>query len=97
MPLTSRTSTVGTASAMIDANDAIRVRMRTIASTIAASPVSSDGTSISPGLVTTCQAFARANEPTDGAPLRSGICPNTMFAATPVRKPVMTETETKRV
>ena len=42
-------------------------------------------------------ALARLTDPCAGTPSRSGIWPNTMFAATPVRNPVITEWETKRV
>ena len=42
-------------------------------------------------------AFARAKPPLALAPVRSGIWPKIMLAAIPVRKPIITEKETKRV
>ncbi len=53
--------------------------------------------SIHDGFVSTFHALAIANRPSDGAPVRSGIWPHTMFTAIPVRKPIITESETKRV
>ena len=42
-------------------------------------------------------ALARLIEPDAETPRRFGICPRTMLAATPVRKPVMTEWDTNLV
>ena len=64
---------------------------------IAARPTASDASWIEAGSVNTLNAFAIANRPSAGAPVRSGIWPATMLTATPVRNPIITECETNRV
>jgi hypothetical protein len=94
---TPRVSSVGTASATIEANGAIRVCASTAKSTRALSPTNRDAGSISDGCVIRSSALASEVDPAASAPARTGSWPRMMFAATPVRKPVITETETKRV
>ena len=57
----------------------------------AATPVSNDARLMLPGRVITSKAFAIAFGPSAATPLRSPSCPQMMFTATPVRKPVITE------
>ena len=49
------------------------------------------------GSLMTSTAVASATEPLASAPVRSGIWPARMLTAIPVRKPVITECDTKRV
>ena len=91
------TAIVGMANATRAETLANRVRASTTSSPAAARPVASDGRLISPGLVSTSRALARAMDPDASTPVRSGIWPRTMFTATPARKPFITEYETKRV
>ena len=90
-------STVGIASATNEATEAIRVRLSTIISRSADTPTAAAVSDISLGWVTTFQALTTAGLPVCGEPRRSPSWPSTMLTATPVRNPVSTDTETKRV
>ena len=72
-------------------------RLASASKAIAPRPVNVAASSIRPGCVTTSRALASAKGPSASAPTRSGSWPSTMFAATPVRKPIITECATKRV
>ena len=87
----STTTTVGTASATSALITRPGVHDITSKMASAPSPVSSEATSIRPGWMTTLRALASGNPPCAVVPVRSGICPQTMLTATPVKNPVITE------
>ena len=60
-------------------------------------PARSDGRSMLPGCRITSMPLVSDVDPSASTPVKSGSWPKTMFAATPVRKPIITEWETKRV
>ena len=95
-PVTTSTA-VGTTSARSAPNPPSVVRVAISNSASAAMPVKADAHSIAPRSVTTLNAFATAVSPCAGTPSNCGSWPRTMLAATPVRNPVITECETKRV
>lgn len=96
LPSRIRTS-VGSASASTAENVASRVRPTISRTASAPTPTASVAGSIRPGWTTMSSALASGNGPEAEAPSRSGSWPSRMLSATPVRKPVITECETKRV
>ena len=54
-------------------------------------PARSDGRSMLPGCRITSSPLVTELAPSASTPVKSGSWPNTMFAATPVRKPIITE------
>jgi hypothetical protein len=97
MESTHKLSSVGITSAITAEKGASRVRPSPTNSASAATPASREASSIRDGCRTTSSAFSSARSPVALAPRRSGIWPKTMFTATPVRKPIITENETNRV
>ena len=95
-PVTTSTA-VGTTSARSALNPPSVVRDAISNSASAPIPVRADAHSTAAGSVTTLNAFATAVSPCAGTPSNCGSWPRTMLAATPVRNPVITECDTKRV
>ena len=93
----SATAAVGTTSATIAPKVANGVRPMRSRMPMAPMPTTRDATWIAEGWVTTYSAFSIATLPSATAPARSGTWPATMFTATPVRKPIITECDTNLV
>ncbi len=91
------TAAVGMISAMRAPTTASRVRLSRARMAMAARPTNRDASSIRLGCVMTWMAFRRLTLPTLGAPVRTGIWPQMMLMEMPVRKPSITECDTKRV
>ena len=88
---------VGTTRATTALTNRIAVRSRTTTIARAESPMQSVATSASPSMVSASIAFAALVEPSAETPSKSGIWPRMMLTAMPVRNPIITECDTKRV
>ena len=90
------TATLGRATATSEATIEMRVRPRPTSRRMARMPVIADGTLIRPGWSRTSSALVTFRPWSEDDPSRSGIWPSTMLTETPLRKPSITERETKR-
>ena len=88
---------MGTASATSALTIASRVRDRPMRIASAASPASSDGEVDPPGVEDDVHRLREREVRLGLAPVRPGSWPRMMLTAIPVRKPVITECDTKRV
>ena len=93
----SSTAALGTISATRDAYGPTLVRPRPPTITSAVAPAARVAVLTLSRLRRRSQAFVRARSPDTSTPRRSGSWPSTMLAATPVRKPIITECGTNLV